>query len=75
MSNIISDAVDAVKTKVQEVKDNILLPQEQVMIRMGICRECPELIKLTNQCSKCGCFMLAKTKFTTSLCPLDKWPK
>lgn len=41
--------------------------------RYDICLECPELIQLTKQCKKCGCFMLAKTKLKTASCPLGKW--
>ena len=41
--------------------------------RFSICKECPELIKLTNQCKKCGCFMKIKTKFKQAKCPLGKW--
>jgi len=41
--------------------------------RMAICNGCPELIKLTKQCKKCGCFMAAKTKFEAAICPLGKW--
>lgn len=41
--------------------------------RMEICRSCPELIKVTEQCKKCGCFMFAKTKLPHATCPLGKW--
>jgi hypothetical protein len=41
--------------------------------RMSICSTCPELIKLTKQCTKCGCFMEAKTKLADAFCPLHKW--
>jgi len=41
--------------------------------RYSICKECPELIKLTKQCKKCGCFMAAKTKLEKATCPLGKW--
>lgn len=43
--------------------------------RMDICRACPELIKLTFQCKKCGCFMKEKTKLADASCPLNKWGK
>jgi hypothetical protein len=43
--------------------------------RLEICRACPELIKLTEQCKKCGCFMAAKTKLPHAECPLQKWGK
>jgi hypothetical protein len=41
--------------------------------RLSICKACPELIKLTTQCKKCGCFMAAKTKLKMATCPLGKW--
>ncbi|MBM3910465.1 MAG: hypothetical protein FJ356_02315 [Thaumarchaeota archaeon] len=41
--------------------------------RLAICKACPELIKLTTQCKKCGCFMTAKTKLKRAECPLGKW--
>jgi predicted Zn-ribbon and HTH transcriptional regulator len=41
--------------------------------RMSICRSCPELIKLTSQCKKCGCFMSLKTKYEAAKCPIGKW--
>jgi len=30
--------------------------------RLAICNACPEYIKSTSQCKKCGCFMSAKTR-------------
>lgn len=41
--------------------------------RMSICGSCPEIIKLTSQCKKCGCFMPAKTKLEAAKCPIGKW--
>lgn len=41
--------------------------------RYSICKACPELIKVTKQCKKCGCFMAAKTKLAGATCPLGKW--
>lgn len=41
--------------------------------RMNICLSCPELINITHQCKKCGCFMGAKTKIEVAKCPLGKW--
>ena len=41
--------------------------------RFSICQSCPELIKLTSQCKKCGCFMKIKTKLLHATCPLEKW--
>lgn len=41
--------------------------------RMDICLTCPELIKATKQCKKCGCFMHLKTKLEKAVCPIGKW--
>jgi len=41
--------------------------------RFDICKACPELIAPTNQCKKCGCFMVLKTKLSKATCPLGKW--
>ena len=41
--------------------------------RLSICQSCPELISLTSQCKKCGCFMKLKTKLLNATCPLEKW--
>lgn len=41
--------------------------------RMKICNDCDYLIKVTNQCRQCGCFMNLKTKLVNSKCPVGKW--
>ena len=41
--------------------------------RLNICKACPELIELTKQCKKCGCFMSLKTKLSNAICPMGKW--
>lgn len=41
--------------------------------RFSICQQCPEFIKLTSQCKKCGCIMKLKTKLEAAECPLHKW--
>jgi hypothetical protein len=41
--------------------------------RLEICTACPELIKLTSQCKKCGCIMSIKTKLEAAKCPIGKW--
>lgn len=51
----------------------VRIDETQANARMAICRECPELIKVIEQCKKCGCFMEAKTKLKAAKCPLNKW--
>jgi hypothetical protein len=41
--------------------------------RMEICKACPELIPVVNQCKKCGCFMDLKSTLKIAKCPLGKW--
>lgn len=41
--------------------------------RYAICKQCPELIKSTSQCKKCGCIMRLKTKLEKATCPIGKW--
>jgi hypothetical protein len=41
--------------------------------RMSICQLCPDLIKLTSQCKRCGCFMDFKAALEESKCPIGKW--
>jgi hypothetical protein len=41
--------------------------------RYDVCKACPELIKLTKQCKKCGCFMSLKVKLAEAACPIGKW--
>ena len=46
---------------------------EEAKARLDICKECPFFIKATTQCTKCGCFMFAKTKLKSAKCPEGKW--
>lgn len=41
--------------------------------RLAICKTCPELVKVTKQCLKCGCIMPAKVKLEAAKCPIGKW--
>ena len=41
--------------------------------RYNICVSCPEFMKSTKQCKKCGCFMVLKTKLKDAECPIGKW--
>lgn len=47
--------------------------EETANYRFSICQACPELIKKSNQCKKCGCFMQIKTKMEKAFCPIGKW--
>ena len=43
--------------------------------RFNICKACPNLIPVTNQCSICKCFMSQKVKLSNASCPIGKWGK
>jgi hypothetical protein len=43
--------------------------------RLSICSTCPQFIKATKQCKKCGCFMTLKAKLESATCPINKWPE
>lgn len=51
----------------------MILSNNEAIDRAKICASCPELIKATWTCKKCGCFMKVKTRIAKSSCPLDKW--
>lgn len=53
--------------------DAKLATDEVAADRLSICNACPELIKLTHQCKKCGCIMNLKVKLAEAECPLGKW--
>jgi hypothetical protein len=41
--------------------------------RLETCMSCDYLLKMSNSCKKCGCFVHAKTLLKNSKCPLNKW--
>lgn len=56
--------------------DSIWQRRKEVAVeRMKICVDCDRYNSTTTQCNECGCFMLVKTTFANSVCPLKKWGK
>jgi hypothetical protein len=51
----------------------VFLNDEDSNFRFDICKTCPDLIKFTSQCKKCGCFMKIKVKLENASCPIGKW--
>jgi hypothetical protein len=51
------------------------LSEEVAQKRLDMCLGCDRLIKITNQCKECGCFMNLKTKLPNAFCPIGKWGK
>jgi hypothetical protein len=79
------NGIDKIKEIIETNKSSLVRPMDMINPnsqfaeeelsneRYSICKACPELIKLTKQCKKCGCFMAAKTKLQLATCPLGKW--
>jgi hypothetical protein len=70
---------DRLRNSLGEVKPwDLLNPanrisEEAAFERLDICKSCPELIKPTSTCKKCGCFMKLKTHLKYAECPIGKW--
>lgn len=47
--------------------------QEVYDSRLEECKSCEKFIKLTGQCSSCGCIMKLKCAVSHAFCPLNKW--
>lgn len=47
--------------------------EEVKEMRMALCKDCPFFVKLTQQCTKCGCHMPWKTGLPHASCPVGKW--
>jgi hypothetical protein len=58
---------DMLNPNIEQVSD------EEQTRRFAICKACPELLPVTNQCKKCGCIMNLKTKLEKATCPIGKW--
>lgn len=53
--------------------EHTLVTEEVYTTRMSICEACEFFRKSDKRCSKCGCFMEAKTRFKRTFCPIHKW--
>jgi len=55
--------------------DARITDQTIVNKRFDICKGCEHFIKITTQCTQCGCVMKAKTTLRNAECPIGKWKK
>jgi hypothetical protein len=53
----------------------MFVEKEKAFERLSICNSCPELLKPTWTCKKCGCFMKVKARLSSSECPIGNWGK
>lgn len=61
-----------------KIEKNSISEEEQkinrtAVDRMKICLQCEHFLKETNQCEKCGCFMVYKVRSPNATCPVNKW--
>jgi hypothetical protein len=52
--------------------EGLLVAEDIYNERINICNSCPFLTE-NKRCTKCGCFMEAKTRLKKTYCPIDKW--
>lgn len=41
--------------------------------RIDKCNVCNNLVSLTRQCKKCGCFIDVKARYKKAFCPIGQW--
>ena len=66
-------AVNAYKTAKVIIKDPSWVDDDLYSMRLKTCEGCDLYNHHTKRCKECGCFMLMKTKFHASSCPIGKW--
>ena len=66
-------AANAFRSAKDVAKDPRILNEQETKSRMNICERCDLFNHHTKRCKECGCFMVMKTKFKASHCPIGKW--
>lgn len=66
VSNLVKDL-----HKVASSSGPIIAPTETIKARMDICGACEFFAN--QRCTKCGCFMEAKSRLMSLKCPIGKW--
>lgn len=69
----IKDRMDKLKTGVDANIRNMTADAEVRSTRLNICNSCEFLFEPTGSCTKCGCFVKAKTWVHKAKCPVGKW--
>lgn len=70
-SNLLESAKKIID--VYQKTGQILVDDENAKKRLEICKLCFFYDGNNYRCSKCGCFMIPKTKLKSSSCPIQKW--
>lgn len=78
------DKLKSAKEKAAEISENSknafveklnikFIEEEARDQRLAICLSCENHFAKTGQCTKCGCFVKAKTWLKNASCPINKW--
>ena len=51
----------------------IFVDKSQAQERYNLCKNCDSYEPITTICKECGCVTKMKVKFSSSICPLNKW--
>lgn len=66
-------SIQKLKQRFEDLKQHAITDDETQKIRIELCNSCEHLVKPTRTCTKCGCFVDAKTRLKHSSCPIEKW--
>jgi hypothetical protein len=70
-NNLLHTARDVAKSTMHG--NHVMALQDVVDKRWQTCLNCEFFVKDSQRCTKCGCFMVAKTKLEAAKCPIGKW--
>ena len=69
----ISTKIKEVKRATKDIINKNRVTENEYKDRLKTCNDCVYLVRSTNMCRVCGCFMKIKAALPSSVCPLGKW--
>lgn len=63
----------SLKSRARNVRDTMVVSDEEKERRLVICRDCPHFRHKTTRCGQCGCFLNIKAKLAVVSCPIGQW--
>lgn len=72
-NNKLKNLINLIEEKTTESLETIKVDENIRKSRLDICLSCEHLFKPTQNCKKCGCFVVAKTWLKDTSCPIKKW--
>ena len=68
-----SNKIKEIKNATKDIFNNKRVTEKQYKNRLKTCNDCIYLMRTTQMCRVCGCFMKVKASLPSSTCPLNKW--